>query len=79
MLSDNGYGLVEQRQHHCPDRAGQRIESVHGIQAANIADSAFAITGSFLDGVAQAPELAGFAKHPASVTFLLIGLVRSHA
>jgi hypothetical protein len=27
---------------------------------------------------AQASELVGFAKHPASVTFLLIGLVRSH-
>jgi hypothetical protein len=49
------------------------------IQTADIADGAFAITGSFLDGVAQAPKLVGFAKHPASVTFLLIGLVRSHA
>jgi hypothetical protein len=33
---------------------------------------------AFSNGVAQAPELVGFAEHPASVTFLLIGLVRSH-
>jgi hypothetical protein len=76
-LSDNQYGLVEQRQHRRPDRAGQRIESVHGIQAANIADGALAIIGSLFDGVAQAPELVGFAEHPAPVTFLLIGIWRT--
>jgi hypothetical protein len=30
--SDNGYGLVEQRQHRRPDRARQRVESVHGAK-----------------------------------------------
>jgi hypothetical protein len=29
------------------------------------------IAGSLLDGVAQTPELVGFAEHPAPVTFLL--------
>ena len=57
MLSGNGYGLVEQCQHRRPDRAGQRVESVHGVQAADIADGALAITGSLLDGLAQALEL----------------------
>ena len=74
----DGKRLVEQRQHRRPDRAGQRVESVHGVQAADIADGALAITGSLLDGVAQAPELVGFAELPAPVTFLLIGLVRAH-
>jgi hypothetical protein len=37
------------------------------------------IAGSLVNRAAQAPELVGFAKHPASVTFLLIGFVRSHA
>lgn len=69
------YGFVEQRQHRRPDRAGQGIEPVHGVQAADIADGA--LTGSLLDGVAQAPELVGFAEHPAPVTFLLIGFVRA--
>jgi hypothetical protein len=45
--SDNGYGLVEQGQHRRPDRAGQRVESVHRVQAADIADSALAITSAF--------------------------------
>jgi len=73
--SDNGYGLVEQRQHRRPDRAGQRVESVHGVQAADIADGALAITGSLVDGVAQTPELVRLAEHAASITVLQIGLV----
>jgi hypothetical protein len=48
------------------------------IQAADIADGALAITGSLLDGTAQAPELVGFAEHPGPVTFLLKGPVRAH-
>jgi hypothetical protein len=28
------------------------------------------IAGGLLDGVARAPELVGFAEHPAPVTFL---------
>ena len=76
--SDNGYGLVEQRQYGRPDRAGQRVESVHGVQAADIADGALAITSSLLDGVAQALELVGFAEHAAPITFLLIGFVCAH-
>jgi hypothetical protein len=67
--SDNGYGLVEQRQYGRPDRAGQRVESVHGVQAADIADGALAITSSLLDGVAQALELVGFAEHAALSAF----------
>ena len=39
------YGLVEQRQHRRPDCAGQRVESVHGIQVAEIADGALATAG----------------------------------
>jgi hypothetical protein len=61
--------LVERRQHSSPDRAGQRVESVHGVQAADIADGAIAIAGSLLDGVAQALELVGFAEHAALSPF----------
>ena len=48
------------------------------VQVADITEGALAITRSLLDGVAQAPELVGFAEHPAPVTFLLMGLVRVH-
>ena len=41
----SGYGLVEQRQHRRQDCAEQRVESVHGIQVADIADGALSIVG----------------------------------
>jgi hypothetical protein len=53
----------------------QRVERLNAVQAADVADSTLAISGSLLDGVAQAAELGRFAEHHApslgleSVTF----------
>ena len=71
---------IKQRQRSLPDRAGQRVEPIHAVQAADVTDSALAIAVGLLDRVTQPPELVGLADHPAPafVTLLLVGLVRAH-
>ena len=69
---------TKQRQCCCPDRAGQRIEGLHSVKAADVTDGLVAIAVRLFDGTVQLAELVGLAEHPAPVTFLLEGLVRSH-
>jgi len=69
---------IKQRQRSLPDRAGQRVEPIHAVQAADVTDSALAIAVGLLDGVAQAFKLVGLADDYAVIGLLLIGLVRAH-
>jgi hypothetical protein len=68
----------EQGQRGCPDAGRQRVEAVHAVQAADVADGALAVACGLLNGVAQGPELGRVANHDAVVVLLLKGLVRSH-
>ena len=56
---------------------GQRVEPIHAVETADVAEGALAVAFGFLDGAAV---LIGLAEHPAPalVAFLLKGLVRSH-
>ena len=56
----------------------QRVEPVHAVQTADVADGALPVACGLLDGVAQVPELVGLAEHAAPVALLLKGLVQSH-
>src|SRR5208282_1813874 len=69
---------TKQRQRRRMDRAWQRVESLHAVKAADVADGLVAIAVRLFDGVAQLTEVVGIAEHPAPGTFLLEGLVRSH-
>jgi hypothetical protein len=69
---------AKKRQRRRPDRARQRADRLQAVQAADVADGAVAVACGLLDGVAQASELGRLAEHPAPVTLLLVGLVRSH-
>ena len=69
---------AKKRQRRRLDRAWQRVDGLHAIKAADVADGLVAISVRLFDSVAQLAELVGLAELPASVTFLLEGLVRSH-
>jgi hypothetical protein len=56
---------TEQRRRHRPDSAWQRIESLHPVKAADVADGSVVIAVRFFAGVAQLAEPVGLAEHVA--------------
>jgi hypothetical protein len=69
---------TQQGQRGCPDAGRQRVERLHAVQAADVADGALAIACGLLDGVAQSPEFGRLAKNDVLAVLLLKGLVRAH-
>jgi hypothetical protein len=56
---------TEQRRRRRPDSAWQRIESLHPVKAADVADGSVVIAVRFFAGVAQLAEPVGLAEHVA--------------
>jgi hypothetical protein len=69
---------AKKRQRRRSDRAWQRVDRLHAVKSADVADGVFAIAVRLFDGAMQPAELVGLAEHPAPVTFLLECLVRAH-